>query len=235
MTVVIAVVCQDGVVIGADTQVTDVNRGVSYPGQKLHAMGEHAAWGGSGALSVLGDLKKVYADSAAAISESEDVGRALQERTLPVLKHHYEHFLPEVPGEELKGGPSAYVLAVGWGEQGAWIVEINPNGMATRYEDIGFHAVGSGAPMAQQAGSLLTHFDMIDRSVRHGVVGIVRVLDALTRTNPHVGLQIDVCAITAKGAHHLDDKQITAARKDVERWYRLEQKALDDLFPASDD
>jgi hypothetical protein len=59
VTVVLSVICEDGVVMGADTQVTDSDRGMSYPGQKLHAMGEHAAWGGSGARSVLGDLETI--------------------------------------------------------------------------------------------------------------------------------------------------------------------------------
>lgn len=234
MTVVLAVVCQNGVVIGADTQITDPNRGMSYPGQKLHHMGEHAAWGGSGARSVLGDLEKIFEGSAEAICGSDDIGRALQERTLPVLRHHYENFIPEVPGEAMKGGPSAYVLAAGWTGAGAWIVEINPSGMVSRYEDIGFHAVGSGAPMAQQAGALLSHLDLVGRSVRHGVVGMVRVLDALSTTSPSVGLQIDVCSITDEGAQHLEDKQIATARKDVQRWRELEQKALDDLFPGDD-
>lgn len=234
MTCVLAVVCHDGVVIGADTQITDSDRGMSYPGQKLQHMGEHAAWGGSGARAVLGDLEKVFSDDADAVCASDDVGRALQERTLPVLKHHYENFIPDVPGEKMTGGPSAYILAAGWREGGPWIVEINPSGMVGRYEDIGFHAIGSGAPMAQQAGALLSHFDMVDRSVRHGVVGLVRVLDALRTTSPSVGLEIDVCAITADGATHLSDKQIATARKDVERWRALESKALDDLFPGDD-
>ena len=234
MTCVLTVVCKDGVVIGADTQITDSDRGMSYPGQKLQQMGQHAAWGGSGARAVLGDLEKVFSEQADAICAAEDVGRALQERTLPVLKHHYENFIPDVPGEQLEGGPSAYVLAAGWRDGGPWIVEINPSGMVGRYEDIGFHAIGSGAPMAQQAGALLSHFDMVDRSVRHGVVGIVRVLDALRTTSPSVGLEIDVCAITPEGAHHLTDKEIAAARKDIERWRSLEAKALDDLFPEDD-
>jgi proteasome beta subunit len=234
MTVVLSVVCEDGVVMGADTQVTDSDRGMSYPGQKLHAMGEHAAWGGSGARSVLGDLETIFGEQAGAICDAPDIGRALQERTLPVLRYHYENFIPDVPGEKMEGGPSAYVLASGWTPEGPWIVEINPSGMASRYEQIGFHAVGSGAPMAQQAGALLSHFDMVDRSVRHGVVGLVRVLDALTVTSPSVGLQIDVCAITADGAHHLSDKEIEKARQDVRRWRELEQKALDDLFPGDD-
>ena len=234
MTVVLSVVCQDGVCIGADSQITDSDRGMSYPGQKLHHMGEHAAWGGSGSRAVLGDLEKIFDEQAVAICASEDIGRALQERVLPVLKHHYENFIPDVPGEDLKGGPSAYVLAAGWSPDGPWIVEVNPSGMVSRCEDIGFHAIGSGAPMAQQAGALLSHFDMVDRSVRHGVVGLVRVLDALRTTSPSVGLEIDVAAITADGAHHLTEEEIEAARKDVARWRDLEQKALDDLFPGDD-
>ena len=234
MTCVLAVVCQDGVVIGADTQITDSDRGMSYPGQKLNRMGDAAAWGGSGARAVLGDLEKVFGEQADAICAADDIGRALQERTLPVLKHHYENFIPDVPGEELKGGPSAYVLAAGWRDEKPWIIEIIPSGMVGRYEDIGFHAIGSGAPMAQQAGALLSHFDMVDRSVRHGVAGIVRVLDALRTTSPSVGLEIDVCAITAEGARHLTDEEITAVREDVERWRALERKALDDLFPGDD-
>ena len=88
--------------------------------------------------------------------------------------------------------------------------------------------------MAQQAGALLSHFDMVERSVRHGVVGIVRVLDALTTTSPSVGLKIDVAHITAEGAHHLDGNEIAAARDDLVRWRGLEEKALDDLFPGDD-
>jgi proteasome beta subunit len=232
VTVVVAVVCRDGVVIGADTQVTDSDRGMSYPGQKLHPMGEHAAWGGSGARSVLGDLEKIFAADAEVICGADDVGRALQERTLPVLKHHYDNFIPEVPGEDVEGGPSAYVLAAGWTGTRPWIVEINPSGMASRYEDIGFHAVGSGAPMAQQAGALLSHVDMVERSVKHGVVGIVRVLDALRTTNPSVGLEIDVAHITDRGARHLSEREIATARKDVQRWRDGELKVLDELFPG---
>ena len=232
MTVVAAVVCKDGVVIGADTQVTDPDRGMSYPGQKLHPMGGHAAWGGSGARAVLGELEQIFAAQADVICGSEDVGRALQERTLPVMRHHYENYIPDVPGEQTVGGPSAYVLAAGWSASGPWIIDITPNGLTSHYEDVGFHAVGSGAPMAQQAGALLSHIDLVDRSVRHGVVGMVRVLDALSITSPNVGLQIDVARITADGAQHLSDEEIEAARADVRRWVEGEQRVLDDLFPG---
>lgn len=230
MTVVLSVICADGVVVAADTQITDSGHGVSYPARKLHALGDRAAWGGSGARSVLADVERRFDESATAILESDDIGHALQEQVLPVLRHHYENFIEEVPGEDSTGSPSAYVLAAGYTDGRAWIFEINPNGMVSRYEDIGFHAIGSGAPMAQQAGALLSHFDMTEREVDYGVAALVRVLDALSLTSPSVGGPLNICRITADGAEHLDDDEIVAMRKYVERWEEMEQKALDDLF-----
>ena len=43
MTVVLALRCADGLVLAADSQVTDSARGMSYPSQKLHPFGETAA------------------------------------------------------------------------------------------------------------------------------------------------------------------------------------------------
>ena len=230
MTVVLALVCDDGVVVASDTQVTDSGRGMSYPAQKLHPLGDDAVWGGSGARSVLQDLEQLFEHEAGGILEAEDVGRAIQERTIPVLRYHYEHFIEKVPGEETPGTPSAYVLAAGYREGEPWIVEINPNAMLSRYETIGFHAVGSGAPMAQQAGSLLAHFQMQRRPVEHGLVAAIRVLEALDLTSPSVGDPFNLCRIDADGRHMLDEAEVEEVCKQAERWREAEQRALDELF-----
>ncbi|MFA9430648.1 proteasome protein [Egicoccus sp. AB-alg2] len=230
MTVVLALRCEDGLVIGADTQITENDRGMSYPAPKLHALGEHAAWGGSGARGVLTDLAADLHESAGEVLQATDVGHALQARVLPIFRHHYDNFIEDVPGEEMGATPSAYVLAAGYSQDRPWIIEVNPTGLVSRYEDIGFHAIGSGAPMAQQAGALLAHFRMVQRPVRYGVMGIVRVLDALTITSPSVGGPIDLCRITPDGAHHFDDEEIAEVRDDVKTWVEREQELLDGLF-----
>lgn len=230
MTVVLSVVCCDGVVIASDSQITESDRGMSYPAQKLHSLGDCAAWGGSGARGVLHDLEIAYDEAAGSILQATDIGKALQELTLPIYKQHYANYIPDVPGEGSGGGISAYVLAAGYSQGSTWIVEINPNGLVGHYGDIGFHAIGSGAPMAQQAGALLSHFRMTERSVEYGVVGAVRVLDALAVTSPSVGGPIDVARITEEGAHHLTEDEVAEARDHAERWGALEQKALDKLF-----
>ena len=151
MTVVLATVCQDGVVLGSDSQITDKGRGMTYPAEKLHPLGEDAAWGGSGARSVLFDVERCFNDNSTAILKAPDIGRALQEHVLPIMRHHYDTFIPDVPGEEGGGTPSAYVMAAGWRDGEPWIIEITPTGMIGHYAEIGFHAVGSGAAMAQRA------------------------------------------------------------------------------------
>jgi proteasome beta subunit len=230
VTVVLSIMCADGVVIASDSQITDSDRGMSYPAQKLHDLGDHAAWGGSGARGVLTDVEKALEARAQEVLAADEVSHALQEVALPILRHHYDNFIAEIPGEETEGTPSAYLLAAGYSEGEPFIVEINPNGMVSRYEDIGFHAIGSGAQMAQQAGALLAHFRMVDRPVDYGVLGAVRVIEALSVTSPKVGLEIDVARITADGATHLDDDGIDTVREDVKRWISAEQELLDGLL-----
>lgn len=230
MTVVLATVCRDGVVLGSDSQITDRGRGMTYPAEKLHPLGKLAAWGGSGARSVLADVKRSFNENSAAILEAPDIGRALQGHVLPILRHHYETFIPDVPGDEGGGTPAAYVMAAGWRDGEPWILEITPSGMIGHYADIGFHSIGSGAPMAQQAGSLLSHFHLTERSVRFGCAAILRVLQALDLTSASVGKPFSLCRIDADGAHHLTEEEIEEVSNVVRRWEDAEQAVIADMF-----
>ncbi|GAT07577.1 proteasome protein [Mycolicibacterium novocastrense] len=230
MTVVLAIRCADGVAMASDSQITDPERGLSYPAQKLHPLGKHAAWGGSGSRAVLYDLEQIFTNEPDAIVEAPDIGHALQGRVLPVLEHHYKNFIEDVPAGKPGATPATYVLAAGYVNGHPFIVDFDPHGLIGHYEEIGFHAVGSGSPMAQQAHALLAHFEMGERSVDYGVVAALRVLDALDASSPSVGGPMDICRITPDGAQHLDEEAVAEVRRTVRRWTELEQRALDDLF-----
>lgn len=240
MTVVLAIKCADGIVLAADSQITDSARGLSYPAQKLHPFGETAAWGGSGARAVLLEAEDLFADCAPAVLGANNVGRAVQQRVVPLLRHHYETFIERVPGESASGAtPATYVLVAGYAQGEPFIVDIDPHGLIGRYEQVGFHAVGSGSAMAQQAGTLLAHFRMIDRPVDLGVLAAVRVLDALRISSPSVGGPVDVFRLTPDDARALSEDQIQEIRAQVRRWADLEGEALDrvagDLSTAAPD
>ena len=129
-------------------------------------------------------MEKTFDEAAPSILVgSEDVSRAVQEIVVPLLRHHYDSFIAEVPGEKQGGStPATYVLVAGYAGDTPFIVDIDPHGLIGRYEEVGFHAIGSGSGMAQQAGALLAHFSMTERDVDHGVLVAVRVLDALRTT-----------------------------------------------------
>jgi 20S proteasome alpha/beta subunit len=230
MTVVLALRCADGIVVASDSQITDPARGVSYPAQKLHPLGKHAAWGGSGSRAVLYDIEKLFDSEPDAVVESQDVGRALQTRVLPIFKHHYENFISDVPETKSGATPATYVLAAGYAGGEPFIVDLDPHGLIGHHEETGFQAVGSGAPMAQQAYALLANFQMSKRGVNYGVVAALRVLDALDATSPTVGPPMDICRITPEGAQHLSPDEVEGVRGLLVRWSKLEQRAIDELF-----
>lgn len=230
MTVVLALRCADGLVVGSDSQITDAARGLSYPAQKLHPLGSHATWGGSGSRAVLYDIEQLFNTEPDAILEAPDIGHALQERVLPIFKHHYTNFIEEVPGGKPGATAATDVLAPGYAADVPFIVDIDPDGLIGHYEETGFGAVGSGAPMAQQAHALLSNFQVRDRGVDYGVVAALRVLDTLDASSPSVGAPMDLCRITPDGAHHLGTEEIDDVRHRIGRWIELEQRAIDEVL-----
>lgn len=230
MTVVLAIKCANGIAMASDSQITDPGRGLTYPAQKLHAMGKHAAWGGSGSRAVLYDLEQIFDAEGEAVVESNDVGHSLQARVVPVLKHHYANFIEHVPGQGEAGTPATYVLTAGYADGKPFIVDLDPNGLIGHHEETGFQSIGSGAPMAQQAHALLAHFQMTERDVEYGMVAAIRVLDALDASSPSVGGPMDLCRITPDGAEHLGDDEVKEIRRQRDRWIAFEHDALDRLF-----
>jgi proteasome beta subunit len=230
MTVVLALRCANGIVLASDSQITDPGRGLSYPAQKLHSLGDNAAWGGSGSRAVLYDVEQIFTDESESVMEAKNIGHALQAKVLPVLRHHYDNFIENVPGQEKAGTPATYILAAGYVGADPFIIDLDPNGLIGHHEETGFQAVGSGAPMAQQAHALLTHFRMTERDLDYGVVAALRVLDALDSSSPSVGGPMDICRLTPDGAQHLSPDEVEGVRNHVRRWVELEHQALDQLF-----
>jgi proteasome beta subunit len=230
MTVVLAIKCANGIVLASDSQITDPGRGLTYPAQKLHTMGKYAAWGGSGSRAVLYDVEQTFDSEADAVVEAKNIGHAMQARLLPIYRHHYDTFIDDVPGQDKAGTPATYVLAAGYAGDVPFIIDIDPNGLIGHHEETGFQAIGSGAPLAQQAHALLAHFRMTERDLDYGVVAALRVLDALDASSPSVGGPMDLCRLTVDGAHHLDPDEVEDVRGQVKRWIELEHRALDQLF-----
>lgn len=71
--------------------------------------------------------------------------------------------------------------------------------------------------MAQEAGALLGHFQVMERDVGYGVLAVVRVLVALATSQPMVGGPLNIFRIAPDGAHRLDDNEIEEVRGHMRR------------------
>jgi proteasome beta subunit len=90
---------------------------------------------------VLLELEQEFEGSAAAVLSADNVGLAVQERVIPLLRHHYDSFIEHVPGEAQSGAtPATYVLVAGYARGVPFIVDIDPHGLIGRYEEVGFGA-----------------------------------------------------------------------------------------------
>lgn len=228
MTVVFALRCEGGLVMAADSQATEADYGVSYEVDKIHRLHERALWGGSGSRAVLQDLRSQLTETAPQVASADHLGQALQEQVGPILRAHYAAYIEDVPGEaQPSSTPTVHLLAAGYDAAGAtWIVELDPHSALRRYEDLGFHAIGSGAALARQASVLLAHFDVPSQSLDHGLMIAVRVLDAISSTALAVGGPPNVWRVTTAGADRLQDEEIEAVRAEVDAWKQGEREAL---------
>ena len=236
MTVVLALRCADGVVLGSDSQITDSARGLSYPAQKLHPFGDTGGVGwqrlAGGAVRPRAAVRRAAPRPCSARRTSGTPCRSGSCRCCAATTTSSSR---EVPGEKQSGRharpPTCWSPGTPAGSP--FIVDIDPHGLIGRYEEVGFHAVGSGSAMAQQAGALLAHFRMTERDVDYGVVAAVRVLDTLRdHLTEHRRPDRRLPDHRRGGAHALSEKDIARVRKQVERWAELERRRSTSSSPA---
>jgi len=149
MTLVIAIRCTNGVVIGADSASSDSETGTRQPVEKLTKVGDHPiVYGGSGDAGLLQKID----DNLAALSQWSDLNgmcRHIQSLVVPQLRNATENFVayPQVP---FNMPPTAILLFGGVLDGEPWILEIERNGGDTFYDDrLGnFAAIGSGKVLA---------------------------------------------------------------------------------------
>ena len=228
VTVVLALKCADGIVLAADSQITDSARGFSYPAQKLHPFGETGAWGGSGARAVLLELETTSTGCRRGAGRRRRRPR-VQERVVPLLRHHYDNFIETC---RARSSPAPRRPRTSWSRAtpGRAVHRrhrparahrtVRGRRVPRRRQRLGHGPAGRGAarPLPD---------DRAGR--RHGVLAAVRVLDALRITSPSIGGPIDVYRLTADGAYGLTDEDVERVRERVRQWAELENEVLDRL------
>jgi 20S proteasome alpha/beta subunit len=231
MTIVIALSCNDGVIMASDSQATEPYAGIRFDTQKIFQLSDRAVWGGTGDSQTISDINQALQTVRPQIEGGADLTQLLPVVIRPVLVRRYTNYIPQVPGLQPQTAATG-TLACGYDStRGGWIVEVDPNCGSTNYGPRGFHAVGSGAGFALLGNVLLAHFRPAERPLSQGRLIAYRVIDAAIQASAAgVGGPIQMWYVNADGAQQVDEDEINKIQSLVGGWQEEEGKVLDRTF-----
>jgi proteasome beta subunit len=232
LTLVLAVRCAEGVVLGADSQSTDISGGnivfsTRKTVQKLKRLTDHIAWGATGneGLTQRFEYSLRGLDPAPLGGSIEDIRGTLAESQRSLQR--------TAIGEVVQGLPASQVFTVsplfaGYTDGRPWILEVTAGGEDTVYDD--YYAVGSGGPFAQAAMVSVAHYDVRNQNLDAAKVIVWRAIDGCIRTSAFgLGHPIAMCTVTAGGVEMLSRDDVRGVEDSVNAWKSAERDALGDL------
>jgi 20S proteasome alpha/beta subunit len=227
MTIIAALKYQGGVVIGADSQASDLIAQVRWPVDKLRCVpgGLPCVIGFSGSMGKADQARTAMAGKpmhANTFKKRELVHDALDACLAPVYEAIQRANHPPtafIPGIALWG------LAAMWAENAPQILEFEINGDSSFHEY--FHAIGSASATAYAiyrtlGGSRLSDLDEVD-----ALMVLVRILRTCVGVEvAGVGEPITVWTVDAAGAKSRSRDELEAQLQLVEKWQERERAAL---------
>jgi 20S proteasome alpha/beta subunit len=225
VTLIVAIGCSDGVVLAADSAVSDAELGIKQPGEKLRRIGEHPIlFGFSGDVGLLQkveeNLQKYKPKSTLKQLRAHIKGLVCEELQASAKWHvPYPHSVFEKP-------PPAIFLFAGVLDGRPWILEIERDGRDTVYgDDLGnFAAIGSGKPWAQ---AIFRPHLYTPRSLGVAQVMAYRVLDdSIALAAGWLASPIHIHTLDSAGDFNKlppDDKNLS---KICDMWREIERESL---------
>lgn len=215
LTLIIALACQDGVVLASDGQVTVPSAGglVRQPGMKIHPLGSHIIYGASGTLGFIqrvGNwLDRLPTEiKGAGLEALHDQIRNLvyQVRTQALQRHRGLYG----QGTDSSAEMGDFLFA----EHKAGlscILRVNTDGNAAWFEKMGISALGIGDTFTY---TILKNFPVGQLTIEAGKLLAYRTIkEAIDIGAFGLGEPIDIWTVTdEKGTQHVTPEEIAAIR-----------------------
>lgn len=229
MTLIIAVGCEDGIVLAADSAASDGDTGIRQPAVKLHRVGNHPIlFGCSGDVGLIQSFEEVLKGFPERMPPNiHGVRKQLKRILMPEIADARQYHVPQ-PFKGYDNAPYATTMFCIVCNGGMHILEVAIDGRDTLYStsDFGhFCAIGSGKVFAQAV--FRPHLYQ-PRSLEEGQVLAYRVVDdAIDMAAEGLGPPIRMFVLSAKGeVTELSDAQVSGLRDTAELWRQRERESL---------
>jgi len=228
MTLIIGILCSDGIVMASDSASTDLDTGTKQPSdQKIVPYPQqHMIFGGSGDVGLIQKIQ----DRLGKLPYQKDPNKfrkELKNLICEELKESNKLHVP-YPSQSYNSPPIAICILAGFLEEGPFLLEFERDGRDTDYgrkELGGFVAIGSGKPWAL---ALFRPHLSNTRMVQEAKVISYRILsDAIALASYGLAEPINMFCINNKGKiSKIENDEKHILNQTCELWRRLESETL---------
>lgn len=236
MTLILALLCSDGLVMASDSQATIETTGqqLKGPAEKLFRPWDHIAWGASGATGIIQrvdiHLREKHAASAAfERMHPDEVRKRLAAEIAEVIHPLVTKQYLNLPGRSM---PIAGFLFAGHTARGPVLFEVSDNLMDASHIETGYAAIGSGDIFPYYALAALSHFDVRNRTLEEAKAIAYRVVsDAINIAAFGLGPPVQMVEVRrqANGTYKvrkLSPEDLRILEDTVYTWKTLEVETL---------
>lgn len=230
MTVVVALTGKDAIVLASDSQET-AGMTKSYM-QKLYAISEGMAWGGSGETALLQRVASFHHNIAPKIADpsSWETAKAIEAVTSPIQQTAYSTKLGA-------GDAPTFAGIFCWYDADGIprIYQVYPNVASNQFRVGGRAAVGSGQAFAEVALASVAHLQLqtLDTE-RLEMVAYKSIYDVIVTSSFGVGWPVNLAVVTPGSARLLNTEEVGAVRDSVFAWFERQREALGPLVPSAE-
>jgi proteasome beta subunit len=234
LTLIVGIVCQDGVVLAADSASSDAETQTKQPTEKIRRLGKHPILcGGSGDVGLLQKIQEAMAGFAPQ-GRLKRIRQEIKGRIVPELQEAVKYHAP-YPAAGFNRPPDGIHLFAGIAEAKPWLLEIEKDGRDTIYDEAlgNFAAIGSGKPWAQ---AIFRPYLFTPRDLELGTILAYRVMtDAIELSSAFLAPPIHIWRIPVDGEpNEVGQEEIDTKLKNVlGLWRAMETEVLGKLRAQS--
>lgn len=226
MTLIVAIGCSDGIVMGADSATTDTTSGTKQASIKIEQLkGLPILCGGSGDVGLLQNIRESL-EVLKIAPKFKNTRQAIKRLVVPELVEARDLHVPlQLQGFNIP--PTASLLMGCVQNNLPFILEIEMDGRDTVYDkNLGlFAAIGSGKSLAQAI--FRPHLNT-ERDLNLGKIFAYRILDdAIELAASGLARPIHLYTLDLKGhIEKIENGELKKLGEDCELWRQLERDAL---------
>jgi 20S proteasome alpha/beta subunit len=241
MTVALALVCSDGVLVASDSMAS--NGPIASTAVKVRQLAEQPiVWTASGSVFVIEEAAQQLSNLETQLGQNAQAQVAFGKPDLAVIRQNlagclkqtmaqcYGSALPFANQQQVNGNHPFITdfLVTGYTQATPYLLEVAHDGQVNWHTEEGFYAIGSGGAFAAVAQGLMKHYlDGGPLPLKYGMQLAYRTIEtACEVSSMWVRTPVQLAVVTEDGARVLDHAEIEQLKDEVSGWKQLERDAL---------